>query len=156
MDSILKYTATLGFIGYSPYAPGTLGSTIAFLIYVVLKPKPFLQFVMLLVIIPIGIVCSHQAERLLRDKDSRHIVIDEFCGYFVSTFMIPFSTSASLLAFFLFRLFDILKPFPIRRIESALSGGVGIMADDIMAAVYTNIILQILVIANPAPFSFFS
>jgi len=58
-----------------------------------------------------------------------------------------------LIAFFLFRFFDILKPFPIRTIESSLSGGIGIMADDIMAAIYTNIILQILLMINPGIFS---
>lgn len=154
MDSLLKYTATLGFIGYLPSAPGTFGTIFAFLIFIILKPSAFLHILILLIIIPIGIISSHRAEMLLDDRDSRHIVIDEFCGYFCSMVLIPFSVSTLLIAFFLFRLFDILKPFPIRTIESSLSGGIGIMADDIMAAIYTNVILRILLMVYPGIFYF--
>lgn len=143
MNVILEYIATLGFIGYLPFAPGTFGSLAAFTVFVLLKPTVFIHIIILLFIIPIGIVSSHHAEKLLNDKDSRHIVIDEFCGYLISVLFIPYSTGFAITAFFLFRFFDILKPFPIRKIESVLSGGKGIMADDIAAALYTNIILQI-------------
>lgn len=140
---VLKYIATLGFIGYLPFAPGTFGSLAAFTVFVLLKPTVFIHIIILLFIIPIGIISSHHAEKLLNDKDSRHIVIDEFCGYLISVLFIPYSTGFAITAFFLFRFFDILKPFPIRKIESVLSGGKGIMADDIAAALYTNLILQI-------------
>jgi phosphatidylglycerophosphatase A len=140
---VLKYIATLGFIGYLPFAPGTFGSLSAFAVFVLLKPTVFIHIIILLFIIPIAIISSHHAEKLLNDKDSRHIVIDEFCGYLISVLFIPYSTGFAITAFFLFRFFDILKPFPIRKIESVLSGGKGIMADDIAAALYTNIILQI-------------
>lgn len=140
---ILKYIATLGFIGYIPVAPGTFGTLTAFLFYILLRPSPFIHIVILFLIIPIGIISSHHAERLLNRKDSRHIVIDEFCGYLLSVLFIPYSISYALAAFFLFRFFDILKPFPIKKIENALRGGTGVMADDIMAAIYTNLILQI-------------
>lgn len=140
---VLKYIATLGFIGYLPFAPGTFGSLAAFTVFVLLKPTVLIHIIILLFIIPIGIISSHHAEKLLNDKDSRHIVIDEFCGYLISVLFIPYSTGFAITAFFLFRFFDILKPFPIRKIESVLSGGKGIMADDIAAALYTNIILQI-------------
>ncbi len=140
---VLKYIATLGFIGYLPFAPGTFGSLAAFTVFVLLKPTVFIHIIILLFIIHIGIISSHHAEKLLNDKDSRHIVIDEFCGYLISVLFIPYSTGFAITAFFLFRFFDILKPFPIRKIESVLSGGKGIMADDIAAALYTNIILQI-------------
>jgi phosphatidylglycerophosphatase A len=140
---ILKYIATLGFIGYLPFAPGTFGSLAAFVIFILLKPNIFIHIIILFLIIPIGIISSHYAERLLNDKDSRHIVIDEFCGYLLSVLFIPFSIAYAITAFFLFRFFDILKPFPIRKIGSVLGGGKGIMADDITAALYTNLILQI-------------
>ncbi len=143
MNVLFKYIATLGFIGYLPFAPGTFGSLFAFIIFILLKPSPFVHILILLVAIPIGTMSSFHAERILNDKDSRHIVIDEFCGYFLSVLLIPFSVSYAVAAFFLFRIFDILKPFPIRKIETVLSGGKGIMADDIMAAIYTNIILHI-------------
>src|SRR4030066_1328013 len=140
---VLKYIATLGFIGYLPVAPGTFGSLVAFAFFILLKPSTFIHIFLLLLIVPIGIISSHHAERLLNDKDSRHIVIDEFCGYLISVLFIPRSMGYAITAFFLFRFFDILKLFPIRKIESVLSGGKGIIADDIAAALYTNLILQI-------------
>jgi len=140
---VLKYIATIGFIGYLPFAPGTFGSLVAFAFFILLKPNPFIHILMLLLLIPIGIVSSHHAERLLNSKDSKHIVIDEFCGYLLSVALLRFSYDEAIIAFFLFRVFDILKPFPIKKVESILSGGKGIMADDMVAAIYTNLILQL-------------
>lgn len=138
---ILKYIATIGFIGYLPIAPGTFGSLAAFAFFILLKPPPFIHILILFLLIPVGIISSHHAERFFGSKDSRHIVIDEFCGYLFSVIFVPFSYAFA--AFFLFRFFDILKPFPIKKTETILRGGKGIMADDIMAAVYTNIVLQV-------------
>lgn len=140
---ILRYIATLGFIGYLPLAPGTFGSLAAFAFYIILKPGLLFHIVMLFLIIPIGVISSHYTERFFDVKDSRHIIIDEFCGYLLSVVFLPFSYAGALIAFFLFRFFDILKPFPIKKIENNISGGKGIMADDIMAAIYTNVIMQI-------------
>ncbi|MEW6418422.1 MAG: phosphatidylglycerophosphatase A [Nitrospirota bacterium] len=142
-DALLIYIATLGFIGYLPVAPGTFGSLVSFVFFILLRPSIFIHIFLLFLIVPIGVISSHYAEKLLNDKDSKHIVIDEFCGYLFSVLFIPFSIGSALIAFFLFRFFDILKPFPINKIESSLSGGKGIVADDIMAAVYTNLVLQI-------------
>jgi len=148
MNILYRYIATLGFLGHIPFAPGTFGTLAAFAVYILLKPSDFLQIIMLILIIPIGIISAGHTERLLNEKDSRHIVIDEFCGYFSSTLFVPFSIGHAVAAFFLFRVFDILKPFPIRKIETAFSGGKGVMADDIMAAIYTNLILQIWLYIN--------
>ncbi|OGW38709.1 MAG: hypothetical protein A2Y97_11145 [Nitrospirae bacterium RBG_13_39_12] len=143
MILLLKYIATIGPIGYIPFAPGTFGSLVAFALFILLKPHLLVHIIILFIIIPIGIISSHYAERLLNDKDSRHIVIDEFCGFLISVLFIPISIGYAITAFFLFRFFDILKPFPIRKTGSVLSGGKGIMADDIIAALYTNLILQL-------------
>ncbi|MDI6890923.1 MAG: phosphatidylglycerophosphatase A [Thermodesulfovibrionales bacterium] len=145
---VLKYIATLGFIGYLPFAPGTFGSLVAFTFFILLKPSPFIHIIILFLLIPVGVISSRHAERLLNSKDSRHIVIDEFCGYLLSVVLVPFSIGYALTAFFLFRFFDILKPFPIKKIGFVLSGGEGIMADDIVAAIYTNLILQIWKLIN--------
>jgi phosphatidylglycerophosphatase A len=138
----LKIIATLGFIGYLPFAPGTFGTLAAFLLYILIKPPVFTQIIIVSLLIPIGIIASHTSEILLHERDSKHIVIDEFCGYFCSLLFIPFDIFYALAGFFLFRVFDILKPFPIKNVERLLQGGKGIMADDIIAAVYTNIILH--------------
>jgi len=148
MGIIFKYIATLGFIGYLPVAPGTFGSLVAFALFTILKPTIFIHIIILFLVIPLGLISSHRAEILLNNKDSKHIVIDEFCGYLLSVLFIPFSIGYALTAFFLFRIFDILKPFPIRRIETALSGGKGIMTDDIVAAIYTNLCLQMWKLIN--------
>jgi phosphatidylglycerophosphatase A len=145
MNSILKHIATLGFIGYIPVAPGTFGTLAALAVFVFLRPSIPLQVAILLIVIPLAMISSHTAERVLNEKDSGHIIIDEFCGYFVSVVFIPFSAGYALAAFFLFRFFDILKPFPVGRMEK-LKGGIGIVADDIMAAIYANAILQIWVL----------
>lgn len=142
MGLLLKNIATLGFIGYLPVAPGTFGSLFAFLIFILLKPAVFAHVIILFFIIPLGIITSHYAEKVLDEKDSKHIVIDEFCGYLLSVILLPLSISYALSAFFLFRFFDILKPFPIKKIDS-IGGGKGIMADDLVAALYTNFVLQI-------------
>lgn len=145
---LLKYIATLGFIGYLPVAPGTFGTLVALVFFILLEPSPFTHIAILFITIPIGIISSHYAEKILNKKDSRHIVIDEFCGYLLSVIFIPYSIGYALAAFFLFRFFDILKPFPIKKMEESLSGGTGIMADDIMAALYTNMILNIWILVN--------
>ena len=143
MDTLLKYVATLGIIGYVPFAPGTFGTLCAFVLFIIVKPSLFFHLALLALFIPLGIISSHHAERALKVNDSQHIVIDEFCGYLLSVLFMPFSFVSALAAFFLFRVFDILKPFPIRKIEYSFSGGIGIMADDMAAALYTNVILQI-------------
>jgi len=143
MATYLKHIATLGFIGYLPVAPGTFGSLLGLLFFLALEPSTLLLASMLLILIPLGTAASHSAEILLDEKDSRHIVIDEFCGYLFSMLFLPISGGYAVSAFFLFRIFDILKPFPVNLAESLLSGGKGIMADDLVAALYTNIILHL-------------
>jgi phosphatidylglycerophosphatase A len=84
-----------------------------------------------------------EAEKIYKRKDASMIVIDEATGMLLSLFCVPFSMFAVILGFFLFRIFDILKPPPARRMEK-LTGSLGIMFDDIIAAIYTNLILQII------------
>jgi phosphatidylglycerophosphatase A len=143
VDKTLKHIATLGPVGYLPVAPGTFGTLAALVLYMFFQPSLLSQAIILLIIFPSGVISAHVAERVLKEKDSGHIIIDEVCGYFVSILFIPFSVINALAAFFLFRFFDILKPFPIRKIENTLKGGWGIECDDIMAGVYTNIVLQL-------------
>lgn len=141
---LFRHIATLWFIGYMPIAPGTFGSLIACVLFMLIEPSVSVHILMLLFITIVGVISSHYAEILLKDKDSRHIVIDEFCGYFLAVLFLPHSAFYSISAFFLFRFFDILKPFPIRNVERLFRGGVGVMADDIVAALFTNVILQII------------
>jgi phosphatidylglycerophosphatase A len=140
---ILRNVATLGFVGYLPIAPGTFGSLVAMSVFAFLKPGNGAAVSLVAIIVLIGTLSAHHAEKLLHEKDSGHIVIDEFAGYALSVLFLPPVTSYYIAAFFLFRFFDILKPPTIRNIERILSGGIGIMADDVMAGVLTNALLQI-------------
>lgn len=143
ISALLKSVATLGFIGYLPVAPGTWG-TAAAVIFVMLIP---LSQTALLVFIAsgilIGTIAAGTAERLIGETDSGHIIIDEFVGFLVSVLFIPHTYGYLASAFLLFRFFDILKPFPIGWIEKEIKGGAGIIADDIIAGIFTNVVLQI-------------
>lgn len=142
ISRLSAYFATLGFTGYIPFAPGTFGSAAGFLLVLLLKPDdPTLLYLLTLLFIP-GLFASNHAEKSL-GKDSKHIVIDELCGYLLTVLFIPKTMPYLIAAFVLFRFFDILKPPPIKMIEKKLSGGAGIMFDDLMAAVYANLCIQI-------------
>lgn len=139
---IFKYIATLGFIGYLPYAPGTFGSAAALLLVMLIRPSDLNILIVLPTLFFLGIITSHNTEKLL-GKDSGHIVIDELCGYLISVIFVPKTFGHLLAAFILFRAFDILKPPPIRKVEEMVPGGAGIMLDDVMAGIYANVCLQV-------------
>ncbi|MEW6109801.1 MAG: phosphatidylglycerophosphatase A [Nitrospirota bacterium] len=147
VQTVLKNIATLGFIGYLPYAPGTFGSLVGLVSFLIYKPSLHAHIVLIVTGTLTGICASSAAERLLGEKDSRKIVIDELIGFYVAAFYLPESPVFIVAAFLLFRFFDILKPLPINKLEKALSHGFGIMADDILAGIFTNVILQILLYA---------
>ncbi len=143
LRSLLKQIATLWFIGYLPVAPGTWGS-FAGLVFVALVPVSLPALLGTIVGgTVLGIIAADAAEKAIGQADSGHIIIDEFIGYLVSVVFIPHTYGYLVAAFLLFRFFDILKPFPIRTVEKKLSGGLGVMADDILAGMVTNLVLQI-------------
>lgn len=142
LNHVYHIIATLGFAGYIPYAPGTFGTAIGFLAISLIRPGDAVLLLLSIPVIIAGTVSAHHIEKVL-GKDSGHIVIDEFCGYLVSVMFIPKSTGYLVAAFVLFRLFDIFKPPPIKQIEIKVSGGAGVMLDDLLAGVYANICLQL-------------
>ncbi|TAL24659.1 MAG: phosphatidylglycerophosphatase A [Nitrospirae bacterium] len=141
-STLFKLISTVGFIGYIPFAPGTFGTLAAVGFFFILKPSLPLQIALAVFFVVTGIVSSTRAEKVFNKKDPGCVVIDEFAGYLISVLFLPVNPSYLIAAFFLFRIFDIIKPPPIRRLEK-IGGGFGIMADDIMAAAYTNAVLQI-------------
>ena len=134
--------ATLGFIGYIPYGPGTWGSAVGLLIVVLIRPSDLALLCIFLPVFVLGVITSHAAEQFL-GKDSGHIVIDEMTGYMVSVLFVPRTLVYIISAFLLFRIFDIFKPLPIRMVEKHIPGGAGIMIDDVLAGIYANLCLQI-------------
>lgn len=139
---LFKYIATLGFIGYLPYAPGTFGSAAGLLAALLVRPDDLHLLIIVLPLFLLGIMAAHNAEKLL-GKDSGHIVIDELCGYLIAILFIPKTLGYLMAAFVLFRAFDIVKPPPIRKIEKIVPGGAGIMLDDVLAGIYANLCLQV-------------
>lgn len=137
--------ATGCYVGYSPLVPGTTGTLVAIPIYFFLTRLPALYYlVILLGSIYVAMWASDGAEVLLQARDSRHIVIDEIVGFLVAMFMVPSTLGNILLGFFLFRAFDVVKPFPIRALEERVRGGYGVVLDDITAGIYTNLVIHIL------------
>jgi phosphatidylglycerophosphatase A len=148
--------ASLFGIGFIPFAPGTFGSLAAFGIYLLLPGSCYagaglyiFPFVILLPAL-LSVKLCHKAETVL-GEDAGSIVLDEFWGYFVATLFLPHSWLIGIYAFVLFRVFDIAKPFPIYR-SQRLKRGWGVIVDDLLAGLYANIIIQILIRIYPVFF----
>lgn len=143
MNALAKLIATCFYAGFLPFAPGTLGSLIGLLLFLCLKGQAAMLFSGLVILFFGGIWASTRAEELLRRKDPSEVIIDEVVGMFLALMFLPSPNTKMLVAAFVtFRFFDIVKPPPIKRLQG-LSSGVGIMCDDILAAVYTIISLHI-------------
>lgn len=144
----LRRTLTLfiaqgAYTGRSPFAPGTAGTAAAVLLYLVFSGLPAGWYLTVCAALTgIAILTADEAEKMLGKTDDGSIVIDEIAGYFVSMALLPPQWLFIIAAFFLFRLFDIIKPFPLRRLQD-LHGGPGIVLDDIGAGIYTNLVLQV-------------
>lgn len=142
MRKFIKFTTSFFYLGHSPFMPGTLGSLAGLLIYFVVKDKIPIYIFSVIFLFILGMLFSSEAERIYKRKDAQMIVIDEACGMMLSLFLVPYNIWMMVLGFILFRAFDIMKPPPARTIEK-FSGAFGVMFDDIIAAIYTNFILQI-------------
>jgi len=131
-------------LGLSPVAPGTAGSLLGVaLAWLVLNMVPVAQITLAVALVLAGIwICGNSARRLGL-KDPGGIVWDEACAMYITLLAAPASVSAWLLAFVLFRIFDIVKPWPIRDLDHRISGGLGIMLDDLVAALYAAILLAL-------------
>jgi phosphatidylglycerophosphatase A len=134
--------ATAGGAGRFPVAPGTVGSAIGVAIYLATSHWALgAQFALLAAVSGIGVWASTEAERHFGREDPAPVIIDEVAGQMLSLVATGAMGLHALVGFALFRLFDITKPWPVRQCE-AWHGGVGIMADDLMAGLYANIVLH--------------
>ena len=141
---IINTVGSIFYAGYVPFAPATFASLVWLLAYLFIPGGAWLaRPITLLVVIPVAIYLSHEMERV-HGPDSSRIVIDEFAGMQVTFLMIDPSIAIGAAGFFLFRFFDIVKPFPINR-SQRLPGGVGVVADDLIAGCYSRIALMILI-----------
>lgn len=129
--------------GYAPIAPGTFGSAVGLLVWFLLPPSATVQFAVIVGTFALGSWSGSVAERHFHTTDPGPVVIDEAMGMLITLFMNPVGWVGACGGFLLFRALDIIKPYPARRLEK-LHGGVGIMADDAMAAVYANLALRVM------------
>lgn len=133
--------ATVCGVGYAPVAPGTFGSAAGLVVWWLLPASPVVQAVAIVAIFIAGSWGGNIAERHFGRADPGQIVIDEVMGMLITLFLNPVGWIGALAGLLLFRVFDVIKPYPANRLEK-LHGGVGVMADDAMAAVYANLVLR--------------
>lgn len=133
------------FSGYAPVASGTAGTLVAIPLYLLLVKAGWIPYILIsLVLFYIGMKGADRIEEVTQQKDTGIIVIDEIVGYLVTMVFLPQDWIFIMLGFFVFRVFDILKPYPIRQLDKNPNlKGFGVMIDDVLAAVYGNVVLQI-------------
>jgi phosphatidylglycerophosphatase A len=132
-------------VGYSPIGPGTAGTLIAIPVYYFLSNiRSPLYEITLIGFFFLSVWVSQTAEISLGKRDDQRIVIDEIMGFLITMLWVPRTILFVIVGFFLFRFFDIFKPFPIRRLEKGFKGGFGVVLDDVLAGIYANIILHVI------------
>jgi phosphatidylglycerophosphatase A len=145
-DKVITVTATGFGVGFSRHAPGTLGTLVGVPVYLVFSHFPwFLYLVSIIALSFLAIYVSQEAEKIFNTKDASQIVIDEIAGFQFTMFLVTPTIAHVAAGFILFRIFDIVKPFPIRFCEGRLRGGYGVVGDDVVAGIYGNIVLLLLI-----------
>ncbi|PIR16511.1 MAG: phosphatidylglycerophosphatase A [Deltaproteobacteria bacterium CG11_big_fil_rev_8_21_14_0_20_49_13] len=145
MDRVIKLFATGLGLGYLPKAPGTFGTLLGVPLFWALAGLPLIHYItFLMVFIVLSSWISDRAQALFGVDDPKTVVIDEVAGFLVAVAGHPFGWKTVLIAFALFRVFDIVKPFPVRTIDDRMHNGFGIVLDDVLAGVYANVCLIIL------------
>lgn len=141
------FLATGAYVGLIPVAPGTFGSALAIPILLAFERWRFSDAAVLAVlalVIPVAMAICHGAGHAYADADSGKIVLDEVCGMLIAGALIVPSALSLALGFVLFRAFDIWKPFPARYLDRHLRNGFGVVADDVVAGLYANLVVRAL------------
>ena len=143
-DFLVKAASSVFFIGYLPLVPGTFGSIAGVGLFYLLKGTTLVtHFLFIFGIIALGLITSGRTEKLLNKKDPGCIVIDEVAGMLIALSFMPYDFKVIFLGFLIFRILDTLKPYPAGRAQNR-HGAVGVIGDDLIAGIYTNIVLQII------------
>ena len=145
------HVCALGFgVGAVPVAPGTFGTLLAVPLYFLMQPLALSWYLAIVAALFIfGVVCCHVTARNLGVHDHPAIVWDEIVGYLVTMTAAPRGWPWIVIGFVLFRFFDIAKPWPVRQVDHRIGGGIGIMLDDVVAALYSALVLQALAAVWP-------
>ena len=145
MHRLILFLSTGCYSGYLPIAPGTWGSMVGLVMFMLMHKLSIPVYLgVTAAIFFIGVFVAGETEKIEDNRDPGIVVIDEIAGMLVTMIAAPATPLAMALGFFIFRVFDVLKPFPIRLADQRLHGGIGIMLDDILAGIYSLIVLQLI------------
>lgn len=143
-ERAILFLATGFYIGTIPFAPGTLGSFIGLpFCFFLSRLNILVSLFWSIAFIGLAIWISSAAEKILSEEDPGQIVIDEIAGLIVTFMGLPFDLKTAIAGFMIFRALDIWKPFPIRMLEKKVRGGTGVVLDDVLAGIYSNLILRL-------------
>jgi len=142
--SLVKLLSTFFYVGYLPFMPGTFGSLAGLLVFFLVKNNSLVYIISTVILLALGLWVCREAEDVFQKKDPKYVVIDEVVGMLITLFFVPFDYRLILIGFFLFRLFDTLKPFPVSVFQNT-KGSIGIMGDDLVAGLYANLVLQLVI-----------
>ena len=146
-EDAVVFLATGFYVGKIPFAPGSFGSLIGLPLALALAGIPPVLAILCTLLFTIFSICvADAAEKILKQNDPGCIVIDEIAGMMVSLTGLPLTPFTIALGFIVFRILDILKPFPIRHLDKRIPGGLGVVADDVAAGIITNLLLRGLII----------
>ena len=147
MRQLIIFLASGAYSGYSPFAPGTAGSVVGLIIGYFVAPTwrshPASFVAVFAVVFAASCWIAGRAEEIFQEHDSSRIVLDEVLGMIATMFLNPLGWAWLLFGFVVFRIFDIIKPFPAALIDRRMPGGPGVMLDDLCAGIYANIVLRI-------------
>lgn len=145
-DKGVLFLATGFYVGNVPFAPGTFGTILGLPLCFALAGLRFpLAIGGTVLFIVAAVWIANGAEKLLGKKDPGSVVIDEVAGMAVTLAGLPFNLITALVGFIVFRILDILKPFPIRNLDKRISGGLGIVLDDVVAGIFANLLLRVVI-----------
>ena len=143
MQRLALALATCGYVGYAPLAPGTCGSAAGVALFYLVRAtgSTAVEIGVVLAILALGVWSATAAETHFGGIDPGPVVIDEVAGMLITMLLLPLNGLGVFVAFLVFRVLDVIKPWPAARFEH-LPGGIGVMADDTMAAIYGNLLMR--------------
>jgi phosphatidylglycerophosphatase A len=151
MKGVSVFVASFGYVGFFPFAPGTAGSLAALALFAFIRwiGVPMFELGAIVAVFAIGVWSASGTEVALGRKDPGIVVIDEVLGMLITLALLPVSIPGVIVGFLIFRAFDVVKPYPAAQLEH-LHGGLGIMADDAVAGLYSYLVLRLLMWMVPA------
>ena len=150
LNKFVIFIATGGYAGFFPYAPGTVGALVGILFCFLFSNFPLSIYLLsTTTLFFLGVWAADRAENSFARKDSPRIVIDEVVGYLATMVLIPFTLGNTVGGFLFFRLFDIIKPPPARKIDRQMTGGFAVMLDDVVAGIYANLFMHLILRWDP-------